>query len=472
METLATSNSIIGNNNGGSSHFSASSSLKDRLLCGVPEFISYRRTWKLASFGLQHFVPLRRGGFDLISCFSSLHQADTRNDAIENQDSNQSKTVRVKFQLQKECTFGEHFFVVGDDPTFGSWDVTSAIPLIWADGHQWAAEMEMPVGKPIQFKFVLLGKTGNVEWQPGPDRTFQPWETTNTIIVSEDWDSADSRIVSEEEKIVNQDEDSLILPEKLMIAENIAYPTEEVIHNTIKDSSFALADTEIAEKSSVESHKELIDGSNISALEENGDNISASEENTSTVSLSEDNASNISALEEDAKDTVVESIRLNKAVSDVYMDSNGETRITSESDEKITEEMNDEKDATSKILGNTAVQESFINYGVPILVPGLPPTPTSSQDEPQHQAILVPGINEFNDHKLPENIQINQKQDPDLVAEQEMETKSSYEIRQEDDTNRIENRSDLQEINDDIVRNDITWGHKTLKKFFSSLRLI
>lgn len=261
----------------------------------------------------------------------------------------------------------------------------------------------MPVGKPIQFKFVLLGKTGNVEWQPGPDRTFQPWETTNTIIVSEDWDSADSRIVSEEEKIVNQDEDSLILPEKLMIADNIAYPTEEVIHNTIKDSSFALADTEIAEKSSVESHKELIDGSNISALEENGDNISASEENTSTVSLSDDNASNISASEEDAKDTVVESIRLNKAISDVYMDSNGETRITSESDEKITEEMNDEKDATSKILGNTAVQESFINYGVPILVPGLPPTPTtSSQDEPQHQAILVPGINEFNDHKLPE----------------------------------------------------------------------
>ena len=53
----------------------------------------------------------------------------------------QSKTVRVKFQLQKECTFGEHFFVVGDDPSFGSWDVTSAIPLNWADGHLWAAEV-------------------------------------------------------------------------------------------------------------------------------------------------------------------------------------------------------------------------------------------------------------------------------------------------------------------------------------------
>lgn len=54
-----------------------------------------------------------------------------------------------------------------------------------------------------------------------------------------------------------------------------------------------------------------------------------------------------------------------------------------------------------------------------------------------------------------------------------METKSSYEeIRQEDGTNTTENQSDLQEINNDIVQNDITWGHKTLKKFLSSLRLL
>lgn len=65
------------------------------------------------------------------------------------------------------------------------------------------------------------------------------------------------------------------------------------------------------------------------------------------------------------------------------------------------------------------------------------------------------------------------------MVELEMEAKSSYEenvvqseIRQEDDTNKIANESDLQEVNDSIVQNDITWGHKTLKKFFSSLRLL
>lgn len=466
MKTLATSNSIV-TNTAPSSYFSASS-LKERLLSGGPEFISYRRHWKLASSELQHLVPLRPGGIDLISCFSSQQQADTQNDAVENQEINQSKTVRVKFQLQKECTFGEHFFVVGDDPIFGSWDVTSAIPLNWADGHQWAAEVDIPVGKTIQFKFILRGITGNVVWQPGPDRTFQPWETSNTIIISEDWDSAESRILSEEEKIVNQEENSPIAPEKLMIEENLTYPNEELIHNTNKDS--------IAEKSSVE----LIDGSNIPALEENGSSISASEENTSNVSLSEDNTNSISASKENAKDLVAGNISYPKEsfILNTGNNSNGETTITSQSDTKITEEIleNDQKDATAKILKNTDVQESFVNYGVPILVPGLPPTPTTSnQNAPPHEAEDDGSIdgNESNNYKLPENIQNNQKPDPDVLAEQEMEAKSSYEeIKEEEDTNKIENQSELQETNNNIVQNDITWGHKTLKKFLSSLRLL
>lgn len=446
MKTLETYNSIIANCSPSSYFSSSSSSLKERLLSGGPEFISYRRPWKLANSGLQHLVPLRRGGIDFISsCFASYQQADTiQNDAVENQETDQSKTVRVKFQLLKECTFGEHFYVVGDDPIFGSWDVTSAIPLNWADGHQWAAEVDIPVGKIIQFKFILQGITGNVVWQPGPDRTFQPWETSNTIIVSEDWDSAESRILSEEEKIVNQEEDSPIAPENLMDEDNLTYPDEELIPNIIKDS--------IARKPSVE----LIDGSNIPALEENGCNISASEENITNVSLPEGNNSSISDSNDNAKDLVAGNIS-NKAVSEVYLD-----------DTKITEEIleNDAKD--------DGVQESPVDDQVPILVPGLPPTATASnQNAPPHEVEddgSVCGINESNDHKLPEsqNIQKNQKLDPEVVAGQEMEAKSSY----EDDTNIIENQSDLQEINNDVVQNDLTWGHKTLKKFLSSLRLL
>ena len=53
----------------------------------------------------------------------------------------QSKTAHVKFKLQKECMFGEHFFIVGDDPIFGLLDPESAIPLNWSEGHAWIVEL-------------------------------------------------------------------------------------------------------------------------------------------------------------------------------------------------------------------------------------------------------------------------------------------------------------------------------------------
>ena len=53
----------------------------------------------------------------------------------------ESKSVQVKFQLQKECMFGEQFLIVGDDPKLGLWDPSSAIPLDWSEGHVWTAEL-------------------------------------------------------------------------------------------------------------------------------------------------------------------------------------------------------------------------------------------------------------------------------------------------------------------------------------------
>lgn len=55
------------------------------------------------------------------------------------------------------------------------------------------------MGKQIQFKFILKGDSGEIKWQPGPDRCLQTWETSNTIMVSEDWEDAESQKISEEE---------------------------------------------------------------------------------------------------------------------------------------------------------------------------------------------------------------------------------------------------------------------------------
>lgn len=58
---------------------------------------------------------------------------------------------------------------------------------------------DVPVGKSIQFKFILRGLSGEVHWQPGPDRIIQTWETAKTIVISEDWENAENQKVAEED---------------------------------------------------------------------------------------------------------------------------------------------------------------------------------------------------------------------------------------------------------------------------------
>lgn len=50
-------------------------------------------------------------------------------------------TVKVKFELQRECHFGQQFKVVGSDPQFGNWDPSAAVPLNWSEGHLWTADL-------------------------------------------------------------------------------------------------------------------------------------------------------------------------------------------------------------------------------------------------------------------------------------------------------------------------------------------
>lgn len=111
----------------------------------------------------------------------------------------EKKLVRVKILLHKECMFGEQFSVVGTGECLGSWDAQAAIPMNWSPGHLWTTPLlDIPVGKRIYFKFILTNKLGEIQWQPGPDRIFETWETTATIVVSEDWDSFHPQTISEE----------------------------------------------------------------------------------------------------------------------------------------------------------------------------------------------------------------------------------------------------------------------------------
>jgi hypothetical protein len=125
-------------------------------------------------------------------------KAKTKTGAEADKD-DEKKLVRVKILLQQECMFGEQFSVVGTGEGLGSWDPQAAIPMNWSPGHLWTTPLlDIPVGKRIYFKFILTDKLGEIQWQPGPDRIFETWETTATIVVSEDWDSFHPQTITEE----------------------------------------------------------------------------------------------------------------------------------------------------------------------------------------------------------------------------------------------------------------------------------
>ncbi|XP_017247067.1 uncharacterized protein LOC108218578 [Daucus carota subsp. sativus] len=168
--------------------------------------------------GLSVGIPLpKRTPIRLFSSGSStdtqMHE-ETQDDKIETDDTaNMSKTVHVRFQMRRECSFGQHFYIVGDHPLLGQWDPSEAVAFNWSDGHVWTTELDIPMGKCIKFKIILKGGSENIQWQPGPDRILQTLETQNTITVCEDWDSPELQSIVEENLTFNQIEESIITEE-------------------------------------------------------------------------------------------------------------------------------------------------------------------------------------------------------------------------------------------------------------------
>uniref|UniRef100_A0A0D3G8A9 CBM20 domain-containing protein n=1 Tax=Oryza barthii TaxID=65489 RepID=A0A0D3G8A9_9ORYZ len=111
------------------------------------------------------------------------------------------KTVRVRFVLKRECTFGQSFHLVGDDPALGLWDPSKAVPLDWSEGHDWTVEKDLPANKLIEYKFVLQDLSGKLHWQNGRNRSVQTGETANILVIYEDWGNANSQTVEEEGKV-------------------------------------------------------------------------------------------------------------------------------------------------------------------------------------------------------------------------------------------------------------------------------
>uniref|UniRef100_A0A2N9HVM8 CBM20 domain-containing protein n=1 Tax=Fagus sylvatica TaxID=28930 RepID=A0A2N9HVM8_FAGSY len=127
----------------------------------------------------------------------------------------------------------------------------------------------MPIGKSIQFKFILKGSAEKILWQPGPDRIFKTWETKNTITVCEDWENPEFQKVIEEEQLANLNEPTTENSDMLIVAENLTHTKDESVSSVNKGSATAYSNTSPAEKPVAEAHKEQIIADNIAPSQEN-----------------------------------------------------------------------------------------------------------------------------------------------------------------------------------------------------------
>ena len=51
----------------------------------------------------------------------------------------------------------------------GDWQLKGGLDLQWSDGDQWTAEIELPAGQIIEYKYALLDGSGTIslDWQQG-----------------------------------------------------------------------------------------------------------------------------------------------------------------------------------------------------------------------------------------------------------------------------------------------------------------
>ncbi|XP_022742216.1 uncharacterized protein LOC111293645 isoform X2 [Durio zibethinus] len=397
------------------------------------------------------------------SSFLSPHsQVDLETAETQPEEEDPSKTTHVKFELQKECSFGEHFFLVGDHPMLGLWDPESAIPLTWSEGHVWTVELDIPVGLSIQFKFILKTSTGKLLWQPGPDRIFKSWETENTIIICEDWEEAEYQKLIEEQSLANQD-GPLLDSGMAIVAENLIPPKEE-----LESDSNLVSDTDGITSIGKEPFQALSED----LVTVTGNSAPSIEKPLAIV------ADNISYPTEDfianANNGVLGVKRTTYPIDAALAISNKNV-LVAEDLGNIGRVETLKNPAIPDVEGNPVAHE-----GSPVLVPGLTPLATVSTEEvmldedgKDSTTSASTGANEAKYHKLPKN------QENEGEQQEEKTTALPKDEEEQLDNQHIqkpqlarEEHPNPEPFQSNVFQSDIQWGRKTIQKFLSSLRFL
>ncbi|KAF5195114.1 Phosphoglucan, water dikinase protein [Thalictrum thalictroides] len=375
-------------------------------------------------------------------------QANVANAEALTESTYQSKTIHVKFLLQKECSFGDQFLLVGDDPSIGQWNPASAIPLNWSDEHIWTVELDLPVGQSIHFKFILKNAKEELFWQPGADRVLQTWETKNTIVVLEDWENAEIQNIAEE-------------PNKNLMGDR---NTELIVRENIPEVDSKSSDNKgvtTVENISCPEEKQLVNEPMESPATENAAILKQkSNTNPNKVTITRENKTG-----KEQKP----SAKLNEG-SLVAENISGGNGIV----------------ATDQKLAGTQDKDLVGFVGDPVLVPGLSQLPKKSTKEDfssksesksgfdapsRADEADMPKPYEYQKHEKEEVNDIQYQEDtPSTIIDNESKEKQhDNELKEEDQLSIEHELLECQAALHEVVQNDFQWGHKTLLKLLTTL---
>ncbi|KAK4253235.1 hypothetical protein QN277_010564 [Acacia crassicarpa] len=450
-------------------------------------------------------------------------QVDLETEEPRAQETEETKFVRIKFQLQKDCMFGEQFLIVGDHPMIGAWDPSNALPMTWSEGHQWFVETDVPAEKSIQYKFILKSVSGDIIWQPGPDRIVRTWETDNRITVCEDWENAELQKIVEEEQLDYSNGKPMIDSEISNFSENLDLPEEEMVSDVTDALDFEDSKTHLEEKPLAQPDVQQIVGdiSSSSSMEkpmpmvaeniDSSDDVPRSKPLTRGVNNMEekplaqpdvqqivgDISSSSSSSMEKPMPMVAENIDSSDDVPKNKPRTRGVNNMALRSEVTVHDLEQMSKVSEVNDQGKEVVKGNLFEFeGSPVLVPGLTPPETeeTTNDKVEERITMdnsVEAADETKDQNMPEvqfkeekeesddGVQVNEEEKRELQYGKPQEKAETLSDEPELVDNEFQEKfhstaeivkvSDVHKAHENVLENDIQWGRGILRKILSKI---
>ncbi|CAA2958704.1 Phosphoglucan, water dikinase [Olea europaea subsp. europaea] len=429
--------------------------------------------------GLSFSTSLQRKKFQPLIAASALSESESKilvaSEETQINDTGEPKTVNVRFKLQKECAFGQHFLIVGEDPVFGLWDPSDAIPLNWSDGHVWSVQLDLPIGKVIKYKLILKGVSEEILWQPGPDRVLQTWETEKTITVSEDWYNPELQMIMEQEELVtHMSEEPMIDSELMLVAENLTQPVQEDETDVNKESTSTNGNFRLMENPLPDKAAEMV-ADNITEEKREPD-LNTRDEVSGPVSMTcaekeervlgndgsaINGSDSLSSRDEGSlfpdegvpvlvPDLVTMSTVEIREESLKEMEKKNAANVLVESDKAKLSDSQEEEYASAS-LHPTGTSETMINKKKELHV-----------NECAEKTIIIQSKEEYASSSYHPSgnseTMIDKKEEPDV-----------YERVEKLQQSQEEDNPSKEELQDSVLESDLQWGRRTLQKFLANL---